>query len=220
MKNYHIDHADHEQEELQLIGTKGNYNLWRVYFDVQEDVEKRITEEKTFIKYVEEEGMDGEMIMVPREVTETVVTKFFTSKYVERLMHKDNEPIPLEIIRDQVLMEITEYDTKSDVNSFKLGGQDVWLDKDTRVGLMNSTTIQKAAGQNNSTLWLGTMSITLPCDKIIQILGAIELYALECYNKTAEHKKKVGEMTTIKELFEYDYTQGYPKKLEIPYELV
>lgn len=43
------------------------------------------------------------------------------------------------------IAEITAYDTSDKVNGFVLNGLLVWLDKATRVGLMNSTTIAKAA---------------------------------------------------------------------------
>ena len=42
--------------------------------------------------------------------------------------------------------EIAAYDTSDKVNGFILNGQIVWLDKATRVGLMNSTTIERDLG--------------------------------------------------------------------------
>ena len=111
--------------------------------------------------------------------------------------------------------EITKYDTSSNVNVFSLNGVDVWLDRDTRVGLMNSTTIAKNMGQENTILWLGTVKITVKCDQAIQLLSALEMYALSCFNKTAEHKKNVEALSTINEIVSYDYTVGYPEKLNL-----
>ena len=111
--------------------------------------------------------------------------------------------------------EITKYDTSSNVNVFSLNGVDVWLDRDTRVSLMNSTTIAKNMGQENTTLWLGTVKITVKCDQAIQLLSALEMYALSCFNKTAEHKKNVEALSTINEIVSYDYTVGYPEKLNL-----
>lgn len=113
----------------------------------------------------------------------------------------------------EVLKQIEAYDTSSAVNSFVLNGAVVWLDKATRVGLMNSTTIAKATGQATTTLWLGDVKIVVDCDKAIQLLSALEMYALECFNVTAAHKKAVGELTDIGEVLSYDYTKGYPAKL-------
>nr|DAH36542.1 MAG TPA: protein of unknown function DUF4376 [Caudoviricetes sp.] len=114
-----------------------------------------------------------------------------------------------------VLAEIEKHDTSPAVNGFILNGQRVWLDKATRVGLMNSTSIAKAMGQPTTTLWLGDAKLVVECDKAIQLLSALEMYALECFNVTAAHKKAVAEMSTVEEVLGYDYTAGYPKMLEM-----
>lgn len=111
--------------------------------------------------------------------------------------------------------EITKYDTSSNVNVFSLNGVDVWLDRDTRVSLMNSTTIAKNMGQENTILWLGTVKIVVKCDQAIQLLSALEMYALSCFNKTAEHRNNVEALSTINEIVSYDYTVGYPEKLNL-----
>ena len=113
----------------------------------------------------------------------------------------------------EVLKHIEAYDTSSAVNGFVLNGAEVWLDKATRVGLMNSTTIAKAMGQATTTLWLGDTKLEVGCDMAIQLLSALEMYALECFNVTAAHKKAVAELTDIGEVLSYDYTKGYPEKL-------
>lgn len=112
-----------------------------------------------------------------------------------------------------VLAEIEKHDTSSAVNGFILNGQRVWLDKATRVGLMNSTSIAKAMGKTTTTLWFGGMQIEMNCDKAIGLLSALEMYALECFNVTATHKKAVAELNTVEEVLEYDYTKGYPEQL-------
>lgn len=114
-----------------------------------------------------------------------------------------------------VLAEIDKHDTSSAVNGFILNGQRVWLDKATRVGLMNSTTIAKAMGQPTTTLWLGDVKLVVECDKAIQLLSALEMYALECFNVTAAHKKTVSEMSTVESVLGYDYKEGYPEMLEM-----
>lgn len=113
----------------------------------------------------------------------------------------------------EILKHIEAYDTSSAVNGFVLNGAVVWLDKATRVGLMNSTTIAKAMGQAKTTLWLGDTKLEVGCDMAIQLLSSLEMYALECFNVTAAHKKAVAELTDIGEVLSYDYTKGYPEKL-------
>lgn len=111
--------------------------------------------------------------------------------------------------------EINAYDTSTAVNGFKLNGNVFWLDKATRVGLMNSTEITKAAGQETTDLWMDDVKLTIPCDTVIKLLSAIELYALECFNTTARHKAEVRKLKTVEEVEKYDIKEGYPKQLEI-----
>ena len=113
------------------------------------------------------------------------------------------------------IAEIAAYATSSSVNGFMLNGLLVWLDKATRVGLMNSTTIAKSAGKQTTTLWLGGLKLVVDCDKAIQLLSALEMYALDCFNVTASHKQAVSELTTIEEVEAYNYKSGYPKMLEM-----
>ena len=120
----------------------------------------------------------------------------------------------LDQAKKEIIRKIDEYDTSVNVNSFKLNGVDVWLSKDTRVGLMNSISIEKAAGKEQSVLWFNNICVTVNCDSAIQMLSALELYALDCYNKTSEHKINVQNLSSIEEVRNYDYTQGYPSKLE------
>lgn len=115
--------------------------------------------------------------------------------------------------------QIDKYDTSPSVNGFMLNGLRVWLNKDTRVGLMNSTQIAKAMGKTTTTLWFGGMQIEVDCDKAIGLLSALEMYALECFNVTAAHKKAVAELNTVEEVLGYDYTKGYPEQLKMEVSL-
>ena len=118
-----------------------------------------------------------------------------------------------------VLAEIEKHDTSPFVNGFMLNGLRVWLNKDTRVGLMNSTQIAKAMGKKTTTLWFGGMQIEVNCDKAIGLLSALEMYALECFNVTAAHKKAVAELNTVEDVLGYDYTKGYPEQLKMEVSL-
>ena len=121
----------------------------------------------------------------------------------------------LEAAKTSMLAYIEKYDSSTAVNSFLLNGMEVWLDKATRVGLMNSTTIAKSMGQETTTLWLGSYQLEVDCDKAIQLLSALEMYALECFNVTAAHKKAVSSIESIEDILAYDYKSGYPEKLKM-----
>ena len=111
------------------------------------------------------------------------------------------------------IAEIDTYDTSSAVNSFTLQGKQMWLPKETRVGLVNSITIEKAAGKETTVLWFDGEKYELPVDTALQMLSALELYALDCYNVTAAHKAAVSAIDNVEEIIAYDITAGYPEKL-------
>ena len=137
------------------------------------------------------------------------------SDYLRAENKKKYEGKTLEEAKEMLLAEIDAYDKSSAVNGFVLNGAVVWLDKATRVGLMNSTSITKAMGKPTTTLWLGESKMEVPCDTAIQLLSALEMYALECFNVTAAHKKAVSELNSIEEVEKYDITAGYPAQLRM-----
>ena len=235
IRNYKTEISPTRREGSILVKKGEHYNTWRVYFQTTELEELRTEETVTKIKPIygqvqieipvfDDSGFPtGEFTtdvieekIGEEEVEEVEVNEVWESKYFEVILDKQTSTTDtIELIRARVLQEITEYDTGDEVNSFLLNGNTVWLDKETRVGLMNSTNIQKAAGITQSILWFNGIQVKVPCDLAIQLLSALELYALECYNKTAEHYKNASELETGEELVNYDYTQGYPEKLEI-----
>ena len=166
--------------------------------------------------YANEQEVEEEYIDINPDGTDEKKTRI-VYKYdvvdIDRRFKTEDEVIAE--LKKLKIDEITKYDTSSNVNTFSLNGVDVWLDRDTRVSLMNSTTIAKNMGQENTILWLGTVKITVKCDQAIQLLSALEMYALSCFNKTAEHKKNVEALSTINEIVSYDYTVGYPEKLNL-----
>lgn len=117
------------------------------------------------------------------------------------------------VFKEFMLNKIAAYDRSETVNSFMLAGNRIWLDKATRVGLVNSIGIEKDAGKLETNLWFGGVKYTIPVDTALQMLAALELYALQCYNVTAEHAAQVEQMETAEEVKSFDYSAGYPEQL-------
>ena len=122
---------------------------------------------------------------------------------------------PLEYMRKAMLSYIEKYDISSSINGFELNGMQTWLDKATRLGLMNSINVTQRAGDQKIELWLGNYKLELDCNKAIELLSKIEMYAMNCFNVTALHKKQVSEFSNIEDFLTYDYKSGYPDKLII-----
>lgn len=113
-------------------------------------------------------------------------------------------------------IQIKGYDQSELVNGFQLGPRSMWLDKATRVGLVNSVTIEKNAGRKETTLWYGSDKLQLDVDDAISMLSQLELYALECYNVTARHLAAIENAETIEVLKDFDISADYPKMLTFP----
>ena len=123
----------------------------------------------------------------------------------------DNRMLSEEI--DAKIESIKLYDSSPSVNLFYYNNIPMWLDKATRVGLMNSISIEIEQGKETTTLWLDDLQVTIPCDKALEMLKEIEMYALECYNVTAMHIHNVKQLTNPEEVRRYHPT-GYPEKLK------
>lgn len=115
--------------------------------------------------------------------------------------------------------QINEYDLSSNVNSFTINGMVTWFDKADRVGLMNSTKVLKDKNVDATSLWVNNTMITIKCDDLIELLRALEMYALDCYDVTSTHKQNVYALTTVEDIENYDYTTDYPNKLNVTYDV-
>ena len=118
------------------------------------------------------------------------------------------------------IKEINDYDSSDNVNSFIYKGVEMWLDKLTRSGLIMRLNAEKAIGKTETTLWFGTMSFTLGIDDGLQLLTLIEVYASACYDNTASHIAAVEALNNIEDVYNYDYTVGYPQKVVVDGTLV
>ena len=120
----------------------------------------------------------------------------------------------IEEIREQKLDELRLHDSSEAVNQFNINGVFGWLNKSTRVGLMNSINIERESGRSKTSIWIGdTIKYIIPIPDALAMLNALELYALNCYNVTQSHIAAVRLLQTIEEIENYDYTIGYPVKL-------
>lgn len=106
--------------------------------------------------------------------------------------------------------EITAYDTSDNVNVFEIAGMRAWLDKATRVGLVNSLSIEKESGRAESTLFLNGIALVLPINDALAMLETLELYAIDCYRQTEAHKLAVNALAVIEDVQNYDISAGYP----------
>lgn len=114
--------------------------------------------------------------------------------------------------KNKKIENIKDYDKSDSVNSFIINGKSAWLDKPTRVGLVNSLNMEKAAGREMSVLYLNGEKIDISVDDALQLLVVLELYAKECYVVTEQHIANVRKMNDIGRIHNYRFDVGYPEK--------
>ena len=191
MKNVKQDEAFKLQPDFQQVGTINGKPLVRVYFN-------KSVEEREDYSFTADEEREAKTI------------KVYHADFIQRVSFFDNA---LGVIKEEAIEQITEYDQSEDVNSFTLQGKQMWLPKETRVGLVNSITIEKNAGKKTTILWFDGERYELPVDTALQMLSTLELYAVQCYNTTAMHKANVISLESVCDVVNYDYTLHYPERL-------
>ena len=126
------------------------------------------------------------------------------------------EPTTIEGRKFLKQMQIDEYDQSSNVNGFYLGGQLMWLDRETRASLRNTIESFSLIGRSELDIWYGTTRITLDLNTARQLLAILEVYATDCYNVTIQHKIAVENMTDIDDVINFDITADYPAMPNFP----
>jgi hypothetical protein len=121
----------------------------------------------------------------------------------------------LEQARMERLVALDEYDSSDSVNSFTLNGNPMWLDYATRQQLRISIEAYRAQGIEQVTKWFSGVQYTFPTATWLQMLNALEVYASEALNVTEAHRAAINALTSIEEIDDYDFTIGYPKKIEL-----
>ena len=119
--------------------------------------------------------------------------------------------------KEMLLREIEAYDgkEKGEVNVFYLGELPMWYDKDKRMTIRNGVESSQTMGRDTYTLYDDEtgLSVAVPCATALQMLAALEVYALDCLSTTNKHKAAVKALETVADVAGYDYTAGYPDKL-------
>ena len=108
---------------------------------------------------------------------------------------------------------LISYDSSENINIFYIKDIPVWIDKPTRAGLKLRLEAETTLGLVETTLWYNNMQFILTIENATKMLYAIELYASKCYDNTQSHIANIQQLTSVDDITNYDYTIGYPEKL-------
>ena len=112
------------------------------------------------------------------------------------------------------IAQIEAYDTSDAVEQFTINDSPMWLGHELRQQIRTSADAYAALGYENMTKVFNSIEFTFPISVWVQMLNALEVYAAEALNTTERHKAAVESMTSVQDVIDYDYTTGYPLKLE------
>ena len=160
--------------------------------------------------------LDGMQVINPTE------EQILAAGYVEYVPPTPAEPTEEELLeaeRGRLMQRIRDYDESRAVNVCYIvwQGQTIpyWADKNERATLEHA--VQKYMSAGNLTYRLDLrevgVAVEIPCESLLQMMATLEVYAVQCYNKTTDHLFAAKQLATEDEMKAYDHTVGYP---EIP----
>ncbi|WP_314923056.1 DUF4376 domain-containing protein [Prevotella pallens] len=126
--------------------------------------------------------------------------------------------VPEDELKDAIsakVAEIKAYDQSDAVNSFKLNGMSVWINREDRIGTRRAIELDAEAGKTESDIWLHGFHLRVNCQLAMKLLDMVGSYAYEAYNVTQQHLYAVQQLKTAEDVRKYDHTQGYPEKLDL-----
>lgn len=152
---------------------------------------------------------------VTHNPTEEMILNDGWEEYIEIIPEKTFEQY-----KQEKLYNLELHDNSSDVNECFINYNGIqlsyWADKNERSVLKTAVQDCIALGRDTYRLDLRDLnvSININCERLLQMLAALEVYAIDCYNTTTDHLYAIKALTTQEELDVYDYKLNYPEKLK------
>lgn len=110
--------------------------------------------------------------------------------------------------------DVETYDKSDNVNGFIINGEHAWFDKTTRMGIINLLECQQKSGETFTTIDINDKLYELTISRGLEMMQQLEVYAGQCFLRTAIHKKNIQALDSVSDIVEYDITDGYPEQLE------
>ena len=118
-------------------------------------------------------------------------------------LHESTEEELLENAKKRKLDELMMYDNSSEVNNCIISYQGekilYWADKSERNALKDAIRDCISMGRNDYRLDIRDkkVSITTSCTSLLQVFTSLEVYAIDCYNRTTDHEYAIKALNTI-----------------------
>lgn len=125
----------------------------------------------------------------------------------------------LEEAKAEMIQRIDEYDRSSNINGFTVNHEiEGWFTADERSNYRSSIESSELLGIEALSFYVGEYLMEVTTQDAKHMLARIQLYADQCYMVTKQHKLAVEALDTIEAVDAFDYTSGYPQKLNFEVE--
>ena len=141
-----------------------------------------------------------------------------TEEELIRHGYVETEDSPEELLQEAIeskKRELEAYDNSEAVNSFRLNGVSVWINREDRIGTRRAIELDVESGRTESEIWLNGFRLVVNCQLAMKLLDMVGHYAYKAYNVTQAHLHEVQQLESVKEVEKYDYRKGYPEKLDL-----
>ena len=139
-------------------------------------------------------------------------------EYVPPTPSEPSAEVLLERAKKRKLLDLYAYDESREVNDCIIvyQGQELhyWANKHERGSLGRAVSDCMALGRTEYRLDLRELgvSLSIPCEKLLLMLAVLEVYAIDCYNKTTDHEFAIKACATEAEVDAYEFRGvGYPE---------
>ena len=120
----------------------------------------------------------------------------------------------IEDAKNEMIGKIEQYDHSGDVNGFTINNSiEAWFTPSERSNYKSSIDAAKLLGLDSLSFYVGDVMLDITPTVAEGLLAQIQLYADQCFIVTKQHKAAVEALQTIEEVDNYDYTAGYPSKM-------
>lgn len=120
----------------------------------------------------------------------------------------------IEDAKNEMIGKIEQYDQSSNVNGFTINNAiEAWFTPSERSNYKSSIDAAKLLGLDSLSFYVGDVMLDITPSIAEGLLAQIQLYADQCFIVTKQHKAAVEALQTIEEVDNYDYTAGYPDKM-------
>lgn len=120
----------------------------------------------------------------------------------------------LEDAKNELKHRISLHDHSEEVNSFTVNGLTAWFTPTERANYKQSIEAAKLVNMATLQFFIEDNLLEVGTSEAEEMLALIQLYADKCYIVTRQHNLAVDKLETIEDVDNYDYTVGYPDKLE------